>query len=410
MQTSIVKLSTSEAIPAYPTIKDTRQGWLKYGDNNLFPQEVINLVTRSPVQSAIIDSAVVYICGKAMSTENGFIGSPNVKESWHNLLEKAARDYKTFGGFYFQIIVNKDSKTVSVFHQDFSKVRITELDERGEPTEFGISNDWKRANVGKYRPVLLDTWQGMEQAEIGKAYLFYYWNYSAGLDRYCIPEYFAAFEYIKADGGLGTYYNNSIDSGFNPSAVISMPSNPEQSEKDAIVEEIEDAYAGTKGASRIIFLWGENSGVKPEVSSFDASKNADIYNNIEGIIFQKIISANRLSSPTLAGISGTGNLSGNAAEIIDAYILYNYTVIEKMRGKLLEALNLFTKINKTGKLEVEDLEVLDRIKEVNAPVVTPAPSDTAPPAETVTAIPTKLKTQNFIESLFSKFLALWNYN
>jgi hypothetical protein len=112
-----------------------------------------------------------------------------------------------------------------------------------------------------------------------------------------------------------------------------------------------------------VVLWGEGKEVKPEITPFNASANADIYNNVESIIFQKIISAHRLSSPTLAGIAGSGNLSGNAKEIISSYILFNYTVIEKMRRKVLDQLNIFTKINGTAPLQIMELEVIDKIKE-----------------------------------------------
>lgn len=103
--------------------------------------------------------------------------------------------------------------------------------------------------------------------------------------------------------------------------------------------------------------------MKPQITPFNASANADIYNNVEGIIFQKIVSAHRLSSPTLAGVSGGGNLSGNAAEIIDAYVLYNYTVIAQLRRNILDHLNRFTKINRTSPLVIDDLDVVDKMQE-----------------------------------------------
>lgn len=114
---------------------------------------------------------------------------------------------------------------------------------------------------------------------------------------------------------------------------------------------------------------GENQNVLPQITAFDASKNADLYNNIEGIIFQKIISAHRLSSPTLAGVSGSGNLSGNAGEIVSAYILYNYSVIAQLRRKILDHLNKFTRINGLNPLVIEELAVVDKIRESESTTV-----------------------------------------
>jgi len=111
------------------------------------------------------------------------------------------------------------------------------------------------------------------------------------------------------------------------------------------------------------------------VNAFRASANADTFNNVERIIFQKIISAHQLASPTLAGVSGSGNLSGNANEIINAYILYNYTVIEKMRGKILDHLNKFTKLNKTAPLVIEELDVIAKIRNTTITAATETPEN-----------------------------------
>lgn len=366
-QPVVVNMAAASDVPAFPKTSLIRDKWVTFGPKNLFPQDLIKFNMRSPVNNAIIESTVTYICGKGVreSAEN-YVGRPNPLESWDDIIEPIAKDYKTFGGFYFQVIKNKDDITVSLFHQDFSTVRIGRIDETGKPKSFRISNDWTKTS-GKDAPIELDAWDGMENAIQGQAYLFYHWDYSAGLARYCVPDWFAALEYVKADGTLGEFYNNSINNGFTPSVVIKMPSNPDEATKATFQKDMEDAFAGSKGASSIVILWGENTQVKPEIVPFNASANADIYNNVEGIIFQKIISAHRLASPTLAGVSGSGNLSGNAAEIIDAYVLYNYTVIEKKRRTILDKLNIFTKINKLHELRIEELDVLPKIAATEAP-------------------------------------------
>ena len=49
--------------------------------------------------------------------------------------------------------------------------------------------------------------------------------------------------------------------------------------------------------------------------------------------------------------------------MVDAFILFNYTVIEQLRRKILDHLNVFTKINRQGRLEIEELDVIDKIRE-----------------------------------------------
>ena len=137
---------------------------------------------------------------------------------------------------------------------------------------------------------------------------------------------------------------------------------PEE-ERERFQRAMEAKFCGPTNTSRVLIVWGENGAVKPEIEPFTGSANADSYNAIEGIVFQKIISAHRLASPTLAGVSGSGNLSGNASEIVDAFILFNYTVIEQMRRRILDRLNVFTRINGVAPLVVEELEVVTKIRE-----------------------------------------------
>lgn len=363
----VIKMAAAADSPAYPKLSLNRAGWVSYGPTNMFPQEIINLNSKSPVNSAIIRSTVTYMCGKGIVStakkNKKYVGTPNDTEDWDDVFEPMADDYEQFGGFYGQVIVNKGGSTVSIFHQDFSTVRIGEINENGTPKTFRVSNDWTKTS-GKLRPLELPVWQGLKSAKQGQAYIFYKWRYSAGLARYCVPRYFAAMEYVKADGTLGEFYNNSIENGFTPSVVIEMPSNPAQEKKDSFQKAMEDAFSGAKGASSIVIVWGEGGaqGAVPKITPFNASANADIYNNVEGIVFQKIVSAHNLSSPTLAGVSGSGNLSGNAAEIVDAYVLYNYTVVEKERRAVLKVLNAFSILNGTNELLIDDLDVIPAIK------------------------------------------------
>lgn len=366
---TIINLSSVGEQPAYPKVQLDRAGWVKFGANNLFPQDLIAMNGKSPVNSAIIDSTVTYVCGKGVrdseASAGAYVGVPNVGETWDEVIEKLARDYKTFGGFYLQIVVNNGGTTVSLFHQDYSAVRIGQITDTGRPETFRISNDWTKT-YGKYKPLELPVWPGsLEAAQKGVNYIYYYWDYMPGLHYYSIPKYYPAAEYIKADGQLGPFYNNSINNGFTPSVVISMPSNPGEEKKAEFQKLMEDAFSGAKGANSVVILWGENDNVKPQITPFNAAANADVYNNVEGIVFQKIVSAHRLSSPTLAGVSGGGNLSGNAAEIIDAYVLYNYTVISQLRRNILDHLNKFTKINRTAQLVIDDLDVVAKIQETD---------------------------------------------
>lgn len=355
---SVINLAAN--IPSYPSFNRNTRGWINYGQDNNLPQRIIDLNNESAVNKSIIENKVTYICGSGIN-DTLYCGQPNTNEDWDTLIEKISKDYATFGGFCFQVIVNKNGSNVSLFHTDFSKIRVGETNEYGTPLNFYISNDWRKTS-GQYAPSQIKAYAS-EAPQQGVPYLYYYKDYEPSLDYYPIPHYYSALNYVEADGLLGKFYRNSINNGFAPSVIITIPSNPSDEAKQQFNKDMTASFAGTNGANSIVVLYGESQDIKPEVTPFTASGNADLYNNVNEVIFQKIISSHRLSSPTLAGISGTGNLSGNASEIINSFILYNYTVIHKLRRKILDTLNIFVVNNGYNKLSIKELDVISQIKQ-----------------------------------------------
>lgn len=369
MRYSVINLSAN--VPTYPTFTRNTKGWINYGTDNNLPQRIIDLNNESAVNKSIIENKVTYICGSGID-DTLYSGQPNTNEDWDTLIEKIAKDYTTFGGFCFQVVLNKNGNNVSLFHTDFSKIRVGETNEYGTPLNFFLSNDWRKTS-GQYAPAQIKAYAS-EELQQGVPYLYYYKDYEPSLDYYPVPHYFSALNYIEADGLLGKFYRNSINNGFAPSVIITIPSNPGDEAKQQFNKDMTASFAGTNGANSIVVLYGESQDIKPEVTPFSASENADLYNNVNDVIFQKIISAHRLSSPTLAGISGSGNLSGNASEIINSFILYNYTVIHKLRRKILDTLNIFVINNGYNKLTVKELEVITQIKEYEGKISSDEPS------------------------------------
>lgn len=400
---SALALSAAEGLPVTPKVKKDRQGWLKFGEKNDFPTRLMNLVGGSPVQSSINRSTVTYIVGKGArpAIKNKYIGQPNPQNNWTELIRLLATDYKISGGFYFQVIVNKGGNSVSLFHHDWTEVRIGEVDEVGTPKSFRVSKDWTKTS-GNNKPLEIEVWPGsIKAAQKGKAYMYYYWDYTPGMPHYALPDYYPANKYINADGSLADFYDNSIRNGFIVSTVVSMPTNPPQEQKDEYEQGFRDAFTGPAGVSSVVFIWGESETAKPQITPFQSTTNADVYNDVEGIIFQKIISANRLTSPTLAGISGSGNLSGNAAEIIDAYVLFNATVINESRQTILNILNIFTKMNKLGQLAIDDLDIVAQIEGDSAEKPTQSTADESGNT------PTTLKRKSWGDKFKKAVSKLW---
>lgn len=361
---SSVKLGKDVAV--YPTYKlDVQKGYVKNGIKNNFPTNLLELVLASPTASAIIKGKIQLFIGDGVKAENdGYIGEPNDTDTWDELLEKIAQDYLIFNAFAFQIILNHDGETVSLFHQDYSTLRCSPYDENGVIPSWYISNNFTKSNIP---PIELISWNYEEPIK-GKPYIYVYEGYVPNLDYYTLPEYYGALNYLSADASLGVHIDSAISNNFLPSSIITMPNNPDEQERLAFERTLQNTYTGADSSNSIMVLWGqtEENGIK--INTFEGSSNGDRYNNLDDKIKQSIYTAMRISSPTLASVPPNASLGGASNEIIQSYLLYNFTVIKGYRKKVFGVINKFVRRNFNTNLLIKELPLIDAIKEAETPI------------------------------------------
>ena len=59
-------LLTMKAMQKLTFVEDSRNGWIKYGKDNLYPQELIRLFNEHPEHRAIINRKARYIWGNGL--------------------------------------------------------------------------------------------------------------------------------------------------------------------------------------------------------------------------------------------------------------------------------------------------------------------------------------------------------
>jgi hypothetical protein len=142
-----------------------------------------------------------------------------------------------------------------------------------------------------------------------------------------------------ADGALSQYFNNYVRNSFSSNLVIRYPIEPDEEKKAQLYKNLQASFGGAENAGNVLLLFGENGNL-PEIGSVDVSTNqADLYNTITDTIKLALVSANRLTSPILAGISTSSGFSSKSDEIIAATAQYRLTVINAERQFLLDKFN-----------------------------------------------------------------------
>lgn len=318
-----------------------KDSWVKFDYDNQYPERVLDMVNSSPLQKSILESRKTYILGAGLEQTSENVYTPNMLESWIDLIEKCVSDYVYLNAFAVQVILNESGNRFSFYHQPVQQIRFANYNDKNFIEKAYLCTDWRKAQ--KNKNVVEIPMFGSETPKKGKAYLLYFKPDQVGEYYYGIPEYMSAANYIMADAALSQYYNNYIHNNFSANLALRFPTEPTEEKKEELYENLRKSFGGAENAGNILLLFGEN-GVVPEINSIE-SVNADLYNSVVDIIKLALVSANRLTSPILAGIATSSGFSSKSDEMIAAYTLYKLTVINSERAFLLKGFNKMLEMN-----------------------------------------------------------------
>lgn len=318
----------------------SRRQWVKFGYDNLYPQMCLDLANSSPLQKAILENKLSYMFGAGIADTVDNIFTPNLQESWSDLLYKCMTDYVYLNAFAVQVILNESGNRFSFYHQPVDQIRLGNYTEENIIEKAYLNTDW--ANTNRNQVIEIKMW-GSETPKKGERYLMYFKKHQLGEYYYAVPQWMSAANYIACDAALSAYYNNYVRNNFSANLCIKYPTEPDESKKKELYENLMASFGGSENAGNILLLFGEN-GVNPEISSIE-SVNADLYNSVVDTVKLAIVSANRLTSPILAGISTSSGFSSKSDEIIAATVQYRLTVINSDRQFILGKFNDLLSMN-----------------------------------------------------------------
>lgn len=322
--------------------KATRREWVRFGEDNLYPQLCLDLASESPLQKAIMENKLSYMYGAGLAPVEDNIYTPNLIEGWDEFTYKCMTDYVYLNAFAVQVIMNEGGNSFSFYHQPVDQVRLGQYNDHNIIEKAYICTNWGKIYSRRENVVEIKMW-GSEQPKKGERYLMYFKKHQLGEYYYAIPQWMSAANYIAADAALSQYYNNYIRNNFSANLAIKYPTEPSDEKKDEIYKSLMASFGGAENAGNILLLFGEN-GVVPEISSIE-SVNADLYNSVCDTIKLAIVSANRLTSPILAGISTSSGFSSKSDEIIAATVQYRLTVINNERQFVMNKINDLLSMN-----------------------------------------------------------------
>ncbi len=332
-------------------IEKSYENFVLYGDDNLYPQMLIDAWQQSSIHMALTNGIVQMIAGEGVTFDQkimeveAFRNQVNSKgETLNELVNKTAFDLYLHGYFGWQVIWNTArTKIVEIYHTPGEQIRSGKADEAGVVTQYFISWDWKSYRKGKFKPKAIPTFNVMDRSA-GRQMLFVK-QYRPNQYYYSTPSYVGGMNWILIDNRIGEFHLNNIENGFFPSSVVQFfNGEPPQEEKRRIETGFLNKFTGKK-SSKIVFVYNNN---QDEKVSFDTYEPANIdkrFRDLMPEVSKNIMIAHRVPSPLLFGIRESSGLGNNAEELESSALLMNKMVVMPMQNVILEALQKVFRVN-----------------------------------------------------------------
>ncbi|CAB4121774.1 hypothetical protein UFOVP19_3 [uncultured Caudovirales phage] len=322
--------------PKFIEKKGIDGGYIKYGENNDYPEYIVDLYNKSSKHSAIIKSKVHYITGNGWSGQadaQAFIDKANRVESLDDLTRKVSLDIEIFGGAYLEIIWDLTGKIAEIWHCDYVKIRTNK-----DNTQFWYKEDWKDT---KKKPEVIATFNPKQP--VGKQIL-YVKEYRPNIGIYGLPSYFAALNYIESDIEVSKHILGNAQTGFSASKLITLPNGePSDEEKRNVDQRIRKTYSGADGKKYMIAFVNDISR-KPIVDDLGTSDlTKEDFGKIDELIQTNIFSGHQVTTPSIMGIAIAGKL-GTRTEMRDGYEIFKNTYVNAKQMHLESVFNMLAKL------------------------------------------------------------------
>ena len=321
-----------------PVFKEVRgKDWISYGEDNLYPKALIELLETSAIHSTAVQSKTDAVIGEGI-LDYGTMVVNSEGETLNDVYEKIAYDKVTFNGYAINVIWNRAGKGVAeIYHLPFANVRSGKMDENDKVNEYFYSSNW--TNTRKYTPNRYAAFSATDNKGENASQIFYQYDYSPSSDIYPLPDYIGAINDIELDARISRFHNANISNGLTPSLLINMPNGePEDDQKRKLYNDLNKSFSGEENAGRMMLTFSEGPELKPQIETIDAA-NDDYYIILEERITSRILTAHRITSPLLVGIRTTGaGLGSNSEEIEVAYTHFLSTVVQPIQKSINRSL------------------------------------------------------------------------
>jgi hypothetical protein len=335
-----------------PMIKEIQsKEWVYFGELNLYPAKLVALYNTSAMHKTAIDAKQAAVIGEGFKVYGDTVVNQQ-GETLNDIFDKVATDRLVFGAYALNIIWAKSGERIAeIYHIPANKLRAGKMDDMDKVHDYWFSSNW--ADLRKHKAVRIPAFNMEENTGDNASQIYYVKGYNPETDYYGLPDYIAALNDIELDARISVFHNANISNGVSPSMAINFRNGiPTPEERQVIYAEIENSFSGEFNAGKFFLLFSE-AGKEAQITPIE-SANDSYYTTLEERVSSRILTAHRITSPTLLGIRDSAGLGNNANEIQTAYAHFFSTVCQPIQKKLVKEIQFVTTLMGYGMdLEVE---------------------------------------------------------
>jgi len=335
------------------------KGFVNYGDDNLFPQYLIDLFHSSSTHNALTTTIATMVFGEGFdaTTLDGRLAF----DQWNlnDELRKACVDFQIQGGFALEVNWSLDRTTIAnVSHLPFENIRSGFVNEDEQVDYYYYSKDWSSKKEEVDEICTFDPERKLDHP----TQIFYVKPFSPGSFYYPKPCYTGSIDYIELDKEIGKYHINNIKNGMSPSFSIHFKNGiPPQEERNRIRMDIERQMSGASNAGKFIVTYSDDPERKPDFEPFQLSDAHNQYQFLSEEVTAKIMVGHRVTNPQMFGVAVPGKLGGGG-ELAESAELFEQNVVRPNRRIVEETVQ--TLLRAAG-LDSAVLELSSQEDEVN---------------------------------------------
>lgn len=344
-------LSLPYITPSYTGVN----GYVRYGQDNLFPNLLRQLYHTSPLHSSIVNYIINATIGGGYEIENGASEAKGKVEQYKfettigikKLIKRITKDALIFGSINLLVKNNKDGVAVLL-----KRIPQDELRWNEDGDKYTYCKDFSR-NIGlKY----------YDKYQIGKPNSegILTFRFDDGDSTYPMPSYASANNWIFLDGESSFLHKSNILNAIFPSTVFKFPKKPASDEELQAYKKTLESAKGAQQAGRAIAFFENGADQLPTIETITTSDNDGLFLQTDERTDSKICQAWAID-PILMGIRVSGKL-GSGSDIKQSYIIFEKNVIMPLRAEIEDVINqVMTIFMIQGEFKINNYQIIGEV-------------------------------------------------